>query len=496
MRFISRKNVLIVLALVISILTGMMPFPVGALDVNSYDFPNFTEADSMAFIEDHMIEIPTDLQKLDNLPKLTQELIIQCCENPNIPFNFNYSQIQEYAEDIRAAVSRYIDFDMLPTIVSASNYSLQYSMAQDANGNWSVNGGYFDPKWSYYNCYAYSIKREERSNFYGQYPQYDPGAMSGAGVFTECSDIWDLANIVREDLLAMGYTHINLYGIMPPSIDSSQELICVRMKLEIDYHFMRYDPTTDAWYHKPGPSAVLKYNGTPTNDILWNNERCFSDGAQAPTFEYDSNIVFITYSKNQIDVGQNSSSRKDINEGKDIFCEFSINQASYHWVNLNSAYPFEYEIYSEEFEEVFSGTGTIINLSLSNPGKYYLRVNFVSNSVSHYVDVIVEPHTHSYIHSYTWLSNTQHKSSCECDSYIRSSHVVAADAFTGGALRAKCLLCGGWATKGLLEPVSVDELYHSTNGSYILPNGIVVLVQEDIDAYMNGTLIFRLGEIA
>lgn len=30
----------------------------------------------------------------------------------------------------------------------------------------------------------------------------------------------------------------------------------------------------------------------------------------------------------------------------------------------------------------------------------------------------------------------------------------------------------------------------SINGSYILPNGIIVLVDEDLDAYLNGTLVF------
>ena len=34
----------------------------------------------------------------------------------------------------------------------------------------------------------------------------------------------------------------------------------------------------------------------------------------------------------------------------------------------------------------------------------------------------------------------------------------------------------------------------SLNGSYILPNGIVVLVDADIDAYLNGTLVFYKKE--
>jgi len=34
----------------------------------------------------------------------------------------------------------------------------------------------------------------------------------------------------------------------------------------------------------------------------------------------------------------------------------------------------------------------------------------------------------------------------------------------------------------------------SANGSYILPNGVIVLVEEDIDAYFAGTLVFYDGD--
>ena len=30
----------------------------------------------------------------------------------------------------------------------------------------------------------------------------------------------------------------------------------------------------------------------------------------------------------------------------------------------------------------------------------------------------------------------------------------------------------------------------STNGSYVLPDGTIMLVDEDIEAYLNGTLVF------
>lgn len=41
---------------------------------------------------------------------------------------------------------------------------------------------------------------------------------------------------------------------------------------------------------------------------------------------------------------------------------------------------------------------------------------------------------------------------------------------------------------------SVNDLPHTDAGSYILPNGVIVLAPEDMEAYMNGTLVFRVGE--
>ena len=39
-----------------------------------------------------------------------------------------------------------------------------------------------------------------------------------------------------------------------------------------------------------------------------------------------------------------------------------------------------------------------------------------------------------------------------------------------------------------IEPFRITKV--SVNGSYILPSGIVVLVDEDVEAYLNGTLVF------
>ena len=56
-----------------------------------------------------------------------------------------------------------------------------------------------------------------------------------------------------------------------------------------------------------------------------------------------------------------------------------------------------------------------------------------------------------------------------------------------------CIQCGGQADIGinpyLLNTNNIQ--FVSNNGSYILPNGIIVLVKEDIQDYLNGTLLFQ-----
>lgn len=103
-------------------------------------------------------------------------------------------------------------------------------------------------------------------------------------------------------------------------------------------------------------------------------------------------------------------------------------------------------------------------------------------------------HIHSYTHRYIWQSETQHGCLCACGDITTGSHVVKHGAFNGTSEYAICLLCKGRVFMGNLNSV-ITDLPHTENGSYILPNGIIVLVEEDIEAYMDGSLVFYSGEI-
>lgn len=122
-----------------------------------------------------------------------------------------------------------------------------------------------------YNCYAYAIGRFEGAKFYWPldelFPRYQPNEIykSYPNIYVSYNnDVYTLATLVQNDLLALGYTNIMIYqsadedykinddeistyGQMMSSINfETQELICLRIADETEYHFMRYDAETNA----------------------------------------------------------------------------------------------------------------------------------------------------------------------------------------------------------------------------------------------------------
>ena len=102
-------------------------------------------------------------------------------------------------------------------------------------------------------------------------------------------------------------------------------------------------------------------------------------------------------------------------------------------------------------------------------------------------------HIHSYTDRYVWQSEGLHKAYCECDDYAMKNHVVKQGSFNTPDGYAICLLCRGRVFMGVLLSIP-SELLHTDNGSFILTNGTIVLVDADIEAYIAGTLEFYYGE--
>ena len=456
--------------------------------------------------------------------------------------------------------------------LSDSAYSLQYNEVMDENGNWVTQGGHYNPNWDDYNCYAFSIGRVEPDQFYesGNSFRYSPGNICGNGDYTDVDSTQDLAELVKADLIALGYENVEISDSIL-SVDESDELICLRCEADyvenINYHFMQYDYDTNAWYHKPGNTAVLKYianNGIPGNNVIWYLETSHSGTEELWNATYETNIRFIKYSKNQLDVQWSTDLTQDITvkAGKDVIYEIVVDESASYNIQLYSQcgdLSFNYEIYSyNKFNgnciTLRSGSATsgstvteTVNLVAYddyNDGsanwqyftnKYYLRVDFgKENDLDQTVDVTIShthsyndhystytnykhkvycsccdyiladhvwdlscsncelcgaAHSHTYSDHYVWESDTIHKAYCACGLTRFGGHVVESGALNLGNGRARCILCGGFASEGFIA-MAVSQLPHTENGSYVTPCGIIVLVDEDIEAYLSGELIF------
>ena len=94
--------------------------------------------------------------------------------------------------------------------------------------------------------------------------------------------------------------------------------------------------------------------------------------------------------------------------------------------------------------------------------------------------------SHSYTYQYTQYSDTYHYGYCECGMSSLRTHV-----FITSGTKQRCKLCNYVLDSdyGIIGPMG-NRILHSANGSYVLANGVVFLVDEDIDAYFNGTLVF------
>ena len=529
-------------------------------------------------------------------------------------------------------------FSALIVEASEISYTLEDSEVLSDNGNWVSTSVTYNTYNQNYNCYAYALGRVE-SKFYNINAgiQYQPG-----NIFTNTqyygtyqSDNMDLFRCCTiKDLIAMGYTNIEVsYNIMP-TINENQELICLRMGYyycleedengkdkEIigtpDYHFMRYDYYTQAWYHKPGTSAILKYvsedgilaDGSLATNVPWSGEGVYANGMASDTeygtkIKYIGDIVYITYDKHQIIVSDNGTSNDEIivqggndfycctdgvcccgrescnhftengtcccgyncgdtsgsfSSGKDVIYEIVVPESCGYTIQLSTEYEghdFNYEIYSYN---MYNGNYMILEQGSGNSTtgavetvilrayndfndnsenwqyqayRYYIRLDFARANTSdetinvsitrncsytdHYeaissvfhkaycacgafefeehvmvdgeCELCGEVHVHEYT-EYEYYSNTQHVAKCPCGEIGTdfSAHTVG-----GGIGRfKKCIFCGG-----LVDTFSGPNQLESTinmvtaNGSYILPNGVIVLVDEDIEAYLNGTLVF------
>ena len=138
--------------------------------------------------------------------------------------------------------------------------------------------------------------------------------------------------------------------------------------------------------------------------------------------------------------------------------------------------------------DIYSENGCDISLTL---GTYYIKVQnnyYADNTINL---SIISSHTHNY-NQWIKYSSSQHIECCECGSVgtKKATHVTKISETVNG--KSYCIVCGYYVTlsDGFIPIIHNNIQKVTLNGSYILPNGIIVLVDEDVEAYLKGTLVF------
>lgn len=355
-----------------------------------------SEDECMSFIAQNNISIPKSLDDKESVKKFVKSTIETIESNPNYEFMYNFHDTQNFVNAIKDLVNNYYKINEVSKVVSSQSIESSYYLKNScvySNGEWKSSGGDWNPKWKNYNCYAYSIKRSEYPAQYdsGVYINYQPGDFSKTGSFYSTISIENLAKIVKSDLETLGMNNIEILDDIPTDLSKNEKLICVR-KCFVDYHFMRYDSSSSSWYHKPGPSAVLKYNYLPSNDLEWTNEHSYYGKEYAGDTTYNSDIKFIVYSMPTINLSCKSISSSDvrtIESGHDIIYEVNIKCAkSYKFISLSTSsinvtfYNNDMDIIPSIIPVMSNNNSTATTTTYLNPGTYYLRLNFTDSNYS------------------------------------------------------------------------------------------------------------------
>ena len=184
---------------------------------------------------------------------------------------------------------------------------------------------------------------------------------------------------------------------------------------------------------------------------------------------------------------------------KNAMFKLQVQNAYEYDFTISSSNAITVVLYDENFSELSiskttSSNGCRITFDKElSVGTYYLKSSYTNPTVSGTVtaSIVGEAHSHKYTLRYLAWNTTQHKSFCACGEYKLQAHVARADNLK------KCMLCNGTISGGIgsLGINSAGVQLITANGSYILPNGVIVLVEEDIQAYFAETLVFyKKGE--
>ncbi len=270
-----KRLVMVLLATCILVSLGIVP---ASAEGNKIQLSSLSEAECRQFLLEHGVVIPDALEDIR-----VKDLFAAIEADPNHKFVFSWTEANNFYDTVYAVLKEYYGFITAPLIATpnrTTSAQLQYSQLYE----WD------QVTMPYYNCYAFAIGLTNSS--------YNPGSFSG-GTYVHTDGVYEVAQVVKADLQeGLGYSCVKVTSSRPTSTTGWENVIALRKDTTYDagtndYHFAKL--TADGWLHKPGGTAVLKFNNAPTNAVDW-----ILEGYQYGTYftsavTYDSDIVYFSY---------------------------------------------------------------------------------------------------------------------------------------------------------------------------------------------------------
>ncbi len=245
------------------------------------------------------LEVPDTYKDYIYLTDFVSTIAKKVVENPTVTNWYNYEEAQEFALKIRETVLEYIGYEETAVDSSLLTYSLNSTMLSQSQYEYLLRYStkvFLNSACENYNCYSYALHGGS------VYEWFSPGRYIGLTITAnELATMSSsrFASLVQYDLQQLGYTNITI-STTRPSYQSGYKVIAFR-KITDDYHFM-WEYGNNVWRHKPGSSAILKYNYTSLTDGRWINEGLYlgnyatEEGIYASwTKEYTGTVYYIKY---------------------------------------------------------------------------------------------------------------------------------------------------------------------------------------------------------
>lgn len=176
---------------------------------------------------------------------------------------------------------------------------------------------------------------------------------------------------------------------------------------------------------------------------------------------------------------------------RNIFIKLNVDSYNIYDIFINGTNQLSYTIYDIAFNKLDADVHLLNNelllkstISL-NEDVYYIKVYYEDESYSDLISIDINQHIHDYDCTYQWYNNNMHKKLCCCNAYELEGHAVLKGT-------NRCILCNGIADTGFIgvDFLNCDNVIVTQNGSYQLPNGVIILSEYDVESYLNHTLTF------